>query len=345
MVKDNWREALRLCAACCGDDDVDEILLAILKPLPGEDPEKTARARAVLALSCLADEPNVSEKVVQQIIHSFACKVDERDGRWPNVMTTADSAAIELAGLEWGNLLRAELVREFCRRKPFLRNGTNGLCAMMGMAAAPKDEKEFQQWLLDQVNRLKSSDGAEAVEATFLLIIMAFENRSECVAGMVEGLFGLLDKNGPAAHAAAWALGLLNFNKKWAANSKETEKLIDFISDPSSDIGAVYWTMYILGNTKDTRAVAQLIKRLADEDDYVRSTSLEALAKICEDKIDRKLLTSHLDSKWFWIDPQDPIAEKIIEKEARELKMPAAEVHRRYEQLAEKYNLKLGWKH
>ena len=36
-VPESWREALRLLVADCKDDDVDEVLLAILNPMDGED--------------------------------------------------------------------------------------------------------------------------------------------------------------------------------------------------------------------------------------------------------------------------------------------------------------------
>jgi len=54
-VSEAWREALRLLVAECKDDDVDDVMLAILNPAPGEDGIKTFRPRAVLAALCLAD--------------------------------------------------------------------------------------------------------------------------------------------------------------------------------------------------------------------------------------------------------------------------------------------------
>ncbi len=41
-VRESWREALRLLVADCKDDDVDEVLLAILIPAAGEDNKKAA---------------------------------------------------------------------------------------------------------------------------------------------------------------------------------------------------------------------------------------------------------------------------------------------------------------
>ncbi len=343
MVKDNWREVLRLCVACCDDDDVDEVLLAILTPLANEDPGKTARARAVLAVSCLTDEPNLGDQTAQQIIRPFARQINENDGS-AIAMTTADSAALELVGLEWEPLLRAELIREFCQRESLMRWNPGGLCAMMGLASAPKDEKEFHQWLLDQVSRLKSGEDAEAIEAALVLMGMVFENRGQCVNGMAEGLLAMLDKNGPSAHVGAWALRWLSRNNKWTAKPNETGKLIAFVSNPVSDIEAIRFAINILGNTKDPRAVEPLIKRLADENAEVRKSALAALARICEEETDRKLLTRHLDGRWPWLDPQEAVNEERVKYAARELELSEAEVRRRYERLAKKYYLKLEWK-
>jgi hypothetical protein len=275
---------------------------------------------------------------------------------------------------------------------------------MMGLASAPEEEKEFHRWLLDQVTQLKSNDDSTAIEAALILMKMAFEKRVQCVNGMADGLLAMLDKNGPAAHAGAWALGWLSREDKWTAKPNETGKLIGFISNPSSDIEAARWAANILGNTKDPRAVEPLIKkmeeknievhtikikgqgkisnpmsvklhllkdknvnmrtsaidalgeigdpqavepllkRLADEEADVRIAALAALAKICEDETDRKLLTRHFDGDWSWLDPQDPVDEKRVKDAARKLELSEADVRHRYERLAEKYHLKLEWK-
>jgi hypothetical protein len=377
IVKDNWREVLRLVVACCGDDDVDEVLLAILTPLSGEDAEKTARARAVLAISCLADEPNISDAAARQIIETFARQVKEGDGSWPDARTTVDAAALELVGLEWETLLRAELIREFCRREPLQRWNPGGLCGMMVLAATPEEETEFHPWLLGQVSRLTSGDETIAIEAALALMIMTYLNRRECITGMVNGLMAMLDKNGPSAHAAAWALYWLSEKKKWTPNPNETGKLIAVVSNPSIDIDAVRWAIIILGETKDPQSMEPLIKRLADENENidvrtaaiealgnigdpravepllkrledenaeVRTAALGALAKIGEKETERKLLTRHLDGTSSWLDPKDPVNEKRIKFAARELKLSAEEVRRRYERLGEKYGLRLEWK-
>lgn len=101
-VVENWREALRLCLAACNDDAVDSALLAILRPLPGET--GTARARAVLAGLCLADEPNVSEGVANEVLRALAAEVHEEDGS-SVVRSSLDAAAMELASSRWSETL------------------------------------------------------------------------------------------------------------------------------------------------------------------------------------------------------------------------------------------------
>jgi hypothetical protein len=77
-VVETWCEVLRLCATICSTKDVHPVLLAILTPQENETPQ-IYRARAILALSCLADEPNISTAVAEQIIQVATRQAGERD--------------------------------------------------------------------------------------------------------------------------------------------------------------------------------------------------------------------------------------------------------------------------
>jgi hypothetical protein len=373
VVKENWREVLRLCAACCGDDDVDDVLLAILTQMQGEAPDKTARPRAALAALCLADEPNVSDEIANQVLEAFSRQVTDRDGtgRWE---TMTDNAAKELVGTEWEKMLRTYLLEEFCIRESLRRLNPGGLLGMMRVVSAPTVEKELNQWLEKKVNQLYSDDNLESIDASLTIMFMAYRRKACIIPGMVEGLLAMLDKNGPSANAGTWALYWLSKNEIWLPNQKEKDYLISFVSNTSYHTKAVYWSIVILGDTKsnqavkviivrlddknkkvreaayialgqigDPRAVETLIKKLDDKNDWVRRNALGALAKIQEDEVDRRLLSKYFDGKWGFLDPQDPIDDKRVKEAAEELELSEEEVRQRYEKLAEKYKLRISW--
>jgi len=383
VVKENWREVLRLCVACCLDDDVDDVLRAILNPLRSEDPDQTARPRAILAVLCLADEPNVSDETAQEVLRMFAQQVREGDGGGL-IRTAADSAAVELAASEWNKMLRFALAKEFCKREPLMRSSSGGLCAMIGGASVPEDDEKRRQWFERQVTKLNSGSDLDVTDAALTLSLMAYKGKVKLVPGMVEGLLSMLDKNSPLAHSGAWALAWLaqgspwprqKSKKIWTPTQKETAKFISFILNPSSDLEAVQWSITILGNTKDPRAVEALIKKMEDKDDSVRRNASESLGKIgdpravepliarledenrevrkdalgalawiCEDETDRILLSRNFNDKRPWLDPQNPIDENRVAEAAKKFEMPEEEIRRRYEKLAEKYKLKLTWR-
>lgn len=110
-IAEPWREVLRLCIASCHDDDADSVLLAILKPMKGENSETTARPRAVLAALCLADEPNVKERVAKKVLREFVKQIDPNDGK-PTYGTSVDNAVRELASSRWAEKLQEALDRE-----------------------------------------------------------------------------------------------------------------------------------------------------------------------------------------------------------------------------------------
>ncbi len=342
VVKENWREVLRLCAACCGDDDVDDVLLAILTPMQGEDHDAAARPRAVLATLCLADEPNVSDDIANQILEAFARQVTKGDGGGFQ-RTMIDNAVKELVGTEWKKMLRTYLSKEFCKRKAILRANPGGLVADIARFSAPQKEKKFHQYLVNQVKLLSSNDDLETINAAITIMAIAYEEKAFLIPGMVERLLEMLNKNGPSAHAGAWAFYWLAERKIWQPTQKEAAYLISFISNTSSDSEAVRWSIDILGKTKSNQAVEVIIARLDDEREMVRKTALGALAKIQEDETDRKLLSRVIDGIGPWLDPQEPIGDDRVKKAAAKLEMPEEEVRLRYEKLAEKYKLRISW--
>jgi predicted NACHT family NTPase len=128
VVVENWREALRLCVASCNDDDVDSILLAILNPLDGEI--GSARARAVQAALCLADEPNVGDAVAEDVLRGLVHKVGLYDAVG-STHTTLDTVVATLANSRWARQLARYVLEEYSRCDPRKRNDYAALYLMV----------------------------------------------------------------------------------------------------------------------------------------------------------------------------------------------------------------------
>ena len=312
-VVENWREALRLCIAICTDDDVDYVLRAILTPQIG-DPSSTVRARTIQAALCMADEPNASEQIAEQVFLSLAQQVGHRDGAG-DVRSNLDATVIELSKTHWADALRAILLDKLHRCELDLQPNIGGLIGMMGESIAPRETEKLDIWLVEQVRRLQESADPDATYTALSIMQLAFHKRIELVNGLVDALLARLFGSVSTAFAAAWALGWLNRNDIWQPNTSEMETIVAFLSNQDSNPKAVeivtwifqkkqykragkpliFWLGYqlaeirsavalALGAIKSEKAVEPLIARLKDKNADVRSMVAQALGAIKSEK-------------------------------------------------------------
>ena len=303
-VTENWREALRLCVASCNDDDVDEVLQAILKPLEGEDAETNARPRAVLAALCLADEPNASDEVAREVLQEFVRQVGKDDGKDSVEMNTSvDVAATELATSRWAQLLRSLLVEEFCLQNAPLRFSYGNLCKKIATASVSDNEAIIHEWYVKQVSRINGSE-VEVIEAALsigqmaLLVALgnagfttyqAYKNQVLVVPGVVNGLLEMLLGSVPASYAASEALELLHLElpskDSWKPTVEEKRQLISFISNPASDPQACVLLSQILNREGEGgQAVEPLMPKLGDADKDVRQAIARVLGQLKDER-------------------------------------------------------------
>ncbi len=228
-----WHEAIRLCVMSCNDDDVDSVLLAVLRPLPGEDADATARKRARLACSCLSDEPNVSKEVALEIIDRIVdfLTVEADDGG----LSFLDPAAEEVASSFWGAELGRRLVTTWLRDPDgFIRLA--GMASAVMVMAAPADEADLERWIRDQVALLAEPQADVVVGAALGLMEVAFRGRAVMVPDLVSRLIATLSRGPCEATAAAWALGWLNDSSPvvesqgpWHPTTEEVDSLVQAI--------------------------------------------------------------------------------------------------------------------
>ncbi|MEH2082637.1 MAG: HEAT repeat domain-containing protein, partial [Nostoc sp.] len=272
---------------------MDNVLRAILKPLETEDAQITARPRAVLAALCLADEPNVSEQMAQEILQEFVRNVGEPDGNAPFSETSVDTAALELAESQWTEILCSILLQEFQRREAKVREDCGNLLGMIATASMSNEPEIIHKCYLEQVSRLKlsqeeSTKAALIIEKILLKQIILFPINQiffDDVPGMVDPLLEMLTDSPPTSHAAARVLRLLNLDfrsnsKRWQPSIKEKELLISLIKNPTSDTQALALICRILGNEREKQAVELLIAKLNDADSDVQQAVAGALGEI-----------------------------------------------------------------
>ncbi|WP_427161853.1 HEAT repeat domain-containing protein [Aliinostoc sp. HNIBRCY26] len=312
QVTENWQEALRLCVAACNHDDVDNFLRAILNPLKDEDPLITARPRAVMAVLCLADEPNVSGEVVQEVLQEFVRQIGEEDGSTSDPQTTVDAAAIELSASQWSEKLQNSMLEEFCRRDTKTgiasQSSIGGLYAMVTVSQSQKEETIFPQWVEKQIFQLTSEQEVNAIGAALIVMELVFRDKlsvSESVLqGVIDKLLTMLRRSNPASYAAAWALFWLSGGGErkniedamWQPTNTELDSIISIFKNPHLDTGAVLFLTQILGYIKYPQVVKPLIAKLDDSDENVRLAVVKALGKIGSTQAVKPLITKLDDS-------------------------------------------------
>ncbi len=342
QVTEHWREALRLCVAACNDDDVDATLRAILgetisrhalasgshdvtsdtAPInDGTEPGASARRlmdadetrpRAILAALCLADEPNASQSVADEVFARFTAATGKHDGLGRDASTGLDRAAKEVATSVWAEPLSLVLAAEFLRRGPEDRGSFGGLSGMVtvrssGLLPVNKAETGTSQtpasqtsWMQTQLNRLRDPDNATAVAAALAVMIAAFEEGAVFILGLSEALLALTARGPAASHAACWALywlcdGRHERKPVWRPNADELDHLAGLLpgDSPSSltDTETLYWLAAIAVSTRSPTCVPGLLTLLDHEYERLRNVAINALGEIGDPRAVEPLTT------------------------------------------------------
>jgi hypothetical protein len=303
LVAENWREAIRLCVASCNDDDVDAVLAAILEP----DRREEERPRAILALLCLCDEPNVTQDRAGEILGRFARRVTKEEAR---VRSSGVMRAVgEVSGSVWAEPLRRILAAEFLRHRWDFREYPGYLCGRIGSSTG---ESGLLGWTRAQLEALTSPSDLDCVAAALTVIVTAYE-RSLPGAGtsrrpplapaiFADRLIPLLDRGPALAHAASWALAWLYRRAPrlpiegppWKVDPRQLGATVTYLSRRDSDPGALRWLLSVVRDTRlrDASAACQALMR--HEVFLVRLRAREALIAAAGSKVARSSLRKAL---------------------------------------------------
>lgn len=280
-VAENWREALRLVATICHDDDLHDFLSAILKPC--EDEKATSgRARAILAVLCIADEPpNVSEELVREVFQSFAQHIDHRD-RNMDIRTGIHVAASAIARTQWSKILIDTLASKFSALPQLTRDFTGDICGVVvahEVLAAPAGTAK---WWRSQVSVLRSGEEQAAIISALGIASLAMTSQQvEFSSSLIDALVARLRGAPAMAHAAAQALANLTWagtNKAWHPTEKHLRTFLGFMQDRSNDPEAVRFLVQIAGYERIPGAVSTIVNWLQHSNPELRQIVVGALA-------------------------------------------------------------------
>jgi hypothetical protein len=226
---EKWREILRLCTAICAAKDVDSVLLAILTPKENES-RQIARARAILALSCLADEPNVSVVVAKQVIRATAQQVCREDVGARNRKSSLNAVGMELIGTPWAEEFCVALVVRYYKD---LSLDAAVLASSIGSARALTESSGISQWLAGQIAVLRRECELNATYAALCIMGLAHRRQIVLIPGLVEALTERLSGSEPMTVVVAWALawlarqssGIYARGKIWKPSRAELDQL------------------------------------------------------------------------------------------------------------------------
>jgi HEAT repeat protein len=245
---ESWREVLRLCTTICNDDDVDNILEGIMTPLP-EEPNISNRARSILSLMCLADEPNVNPQIVDKIMQEFIDKV-VKEHELEIRKSVIEATILELIGTRWDGLVRKYLIEGFKQCNFIERENFGILLARMNIAKMKKDFVAMTEFLQKQNKRIKIGTENEKIEAALCIMEIAYESVQPIIFGRMKNLLDQLSGNEPLAYAAAGALRWLQKRGAWEPTNPEILSIIAVIKRPDADPGAIRFLTWVLADSK-----------------------------------------------------------------------------------------------
>lgn len=252
VVVESWREALRLVATMCQDDDLHDFLDAVVTVLPGES-NTVGRARAILAVLCIADEPNVSKEMADKLFCNFVKFIDERD-RNLEIKTGIHFAAMAISESRWAQRLVHFLVDQFLTL-PALRRDYCGDIAGLVIAKSISDA-DMETWWALQPTALKSVQEFDiAYSALGMAALSVEKNKIFINHELVVNLLSLLHASPAISHAASQALSNINSmaeNFAWEPSAIQIEEILQFLSDPGRDPETIRFLINILsGSCKD----------------------------------------------------------------------------------------------
>jgi hypothetical protein len=286
VVREAWREALRLVVADCNDDVVDEVLLAILQPGQEEVDGRTARPRATLATLCLADEPNVSEETACRVIQALAKVIDKQDGN--GVATTPlDFAAVQLGNTPWCDQLKSVMMQEYMNADVDRQSAIGSLWGMIATdryRSRDALERDHDRILAE----LNSNDPTISIAAALAIMVAAFHGYIKDCTEYLTALPAFFDRDRASRHAASWAMVWLCGGFKplredaaWRPSDQDAVLIVKYLREvPAVERETQVHLMHVLSRTNGVDVIEEIGLRLRSPDEELARSAIRLIPQL-----------------------------------------------------------------
>ncbi|RCJ24745.1 hypothetical protein A6770_03550 [Nostoc minutum NIES-26] len=330
VVAGYWQEAVRFCISDLDRKEneqkgVDTATAddAMLMLLPSHNtPAKEARALAVFALQCLAEEPDVKNETVYAVLDTAIDNLNELDGSNTKQNTMMDEAVYAVMQSRFGKLCHDRLLQSYIQARDARRNRI-GCVFSLGNSESLNAENAAQM-LRPRLETLLSGHSIEERVDAALQLVEAFyrphaqdanaridflpnELLHETINTLLTAAEEKIPSDDSASTAAMWALGWLTsarISKPYATytfTKTELERLRKIAMDDKRDAFARSWAALILSicaAEKPVFAQADWIlewAQVADGDKPQRQLPVaQPLARPEDIQVFEHLISSHL---------------------------------------------------
>jgi len=208
------QEMVRMLIADLPRKEADAAIELLLQTNSGDHEE--ARARAVFAMQCLADEPALSDKMVDTVFGSVISALGDADGFNTKLNTLMDEAIAAVAESGLGPRFGQRLIADYVRMRGPERNRI-GCCAMLSLSNFEALTAETaDQEISRAIAGLSSALPTDRVSAALRLTNQCFVAGSkleflseEQRHSLFEALGSAVDADEATMSAAMWAVSWL----------------------------------------------------------------------------------------------------------------------------------------
>lgn len=213
VLAGQWQETVRLLIADLPVGDADDALLMLL---PGPDANADeARARAVFALQCLAEEPAVSETTADAVFDALIDAIREDDGFNSNRNTWMDEALAAMSQSRFSNHLQVRLLSSFIEMRNDRRRDA-GRCFLVlnRQNNQPLTEENARIFINRLQTGISSSSTGDRIQSALEFMEICYKSEGkvgfltlEERTALFDALSSALESDEATASAALWALG------------------------------------------------------------------------------------------------------------------------------------------